>query len=1437
MLLFKNGLRKLLREYVQFSIYIILVLVSVVFTSTFGIVSSNLIKSNDTITKNFKGFDYSYRFNSSGYKSNDTQTFSPWFAFNTKINETQKGDEKEYFQSLNFGDENALKKYIFSPYCDNKLNEDCYLSSVYSKDNKKQINFHFGDVEGTTPPKNSHYYPNESQSILNYNEEQKINVVKKGEFGDLFKFNFDSNYFLNSLIGNLYKKFDFFNGSIDEFSLLKKDAAINIFNYMFYLNNSFITYSIKYEILEIYNEDDSLDNRIAKINELVNNGFNKVGNKDLYYINNNLQKFSTDEYNLFSKYSSIFIRNYESENIFKTLEHQEGYLVDNKHLTSRNWFDSFNKMLSNLTNFTSTVTNEVVMWGNNGEKYRYISSFYNKKIDGKYVTEFYNNDLNTVYEKLDSNDVFTENSFLTSIGHFRTNNMRIGESYNIFPGEFKDSQKYRLDGSMSNALNLYPTIYEEDLMVDQNTNAIFYISTNLYGLKFRTNKDDVNYVDPSKYQDVSRVYLKYIGQNEANMNDDIDLYKLYLADNILNLGKIVDKINNPDKELPTSLSRANVQGFDELSTLGLRSTLFDKIVKVFYYIAIAFSILFILALCFVINRLFKRILDSQRSQIGNLKSLGYSNFKIILNYISYMCLPLLLIIPIGWSFSIGIQKILTDIFAKYFDIPNDLTVNWIMLLSELLFFVLLIGIIVFTISYIKVNKSPLKLLEPPNNAKPRLYITKIFSKFKTFKFTSKLRNIIFASSIRDLVSFFFVVFVSTIVLLISSITPNILSEMSNEFYKNMTYNNEYSYSSVTANNPLSKYTYYDNSYNISDVNNDSSIFNVKIKDEKTNTYHSLLDKSELSYWRANPKLFAQVMQDSFLYNLATFKGILLSPSVLDYIIELSQEVNPAINNVVKQFTNTFACKLLPQLFNQQQINDAKDYNDCIKLISGNIIPSSIKENWDKDENSYKNFSFNFSKVPYNVNTDSLYTRIDGQLNESNKADVVGYGLDFNNEIKINIKNKSLIKYNENNSNKTIPILVNKKMALKGYSVGKKLNIKMEKNYLTYLDKSKEIVPLDKTWWSLENSKEDIWNINVNKLSYWKNSSSASNFYYTENGEIKEYFNPKDILLKLPKNLINNDLIKQVNEEYYKYSNNKIKEDSQYYYVHPYDIYVYENDGSTKPLIDQIMQAGITNSWLNIALKNSLFSDEVFYDNVENLEVVGVEDLYDGYKFYLDQYYANILKGYESFDSVLNINDNVNLNSWSDSKITSNDYNSDQLEKIMLTPKSGNNTMDGFMDYMKQSINHSDSVLTKKNAVKNLLSSVVSISIIFISISMIAAIIVIFLITDIFIGRYKIFMVNMRIFGYSMKEINSIMMWIFLPITIISSILAMSSVILLIYAIVPNILLSVNLAVPMMFNYWILPFIFILSLAIFLSSYSLIIIGVKKTRMASLIGKD
>ncbi|ARU91310.1 hypothetical protein SCLARK_00647 [Spiroplasma clarkii] len=165
----------------------------------------------------------------------------------------------------------------------------------------------------------------------------------------------------------------------------------------------------------------------------------------------------------------------------------------------------------------------------------------------------------------------------------------------------------------------------------------------------------------------------------------------------------------------------------------------------------------------------------------------------------------------------------------------------------------------------------------------------------------------------------------------------------------------------------------------------------------------------------------------------------------------------------------------------------------------------------------------------------------------------------------------------------------------------------------------------------------------------------------------------------------------------------------------------------------------------------------------------------------------------------------------------------------------NNTTIGFNKFMTQLIGKTDYVNMKKAAVNDLIGSVLSIIVIFIIICLFTSIIVIYLITDMFVGKYKVFMNYMRIQGYSLQEVNAIIIWIFLPLTILACSLGFGLVLLTVYTIIPAALISLNIAVPLMLNWFMFPIIFAAVLAIFGTAYGIIIREMSKVNLAMMMG--
>ncbi|KAF5307436.1 hypothetical protein FQR65_LT18422 [Abscondita terminalis] len=261
-------------------------------------------------SKTFKKGSYMYRaFN--GLKNPNTVGAKEFEDFFNLFGETVAAEtNKGYFPTLTIGEGQVLKSFEFNFDLDDlgsvtsESNLYQYKKSYIDTDENGElltnpilINFHFGDTESGNNYEYS-YSPKENEKILNSTLDNKLKIVSSGEFGDFYKFNFENIYFQNSLIGKLYEKFDLKN--IDKNSdSYKIEAAVKVYDYMFYVNNSTLTDGIKQTIvnkfLEIYKTTQDKEEIETQINnyinyssakkvdlteeEIIKNGFNgQIGN-------------------------------------------------------------------------------------------------------------------------------------------------------------------------------------------------------------------------------------------------------------------------------------------------------------------------------------------------------------------------------------------------------------------------------------------------------------------------------------------------------------------------------------------------------------------------------------------------------------------------------------------------------------------------------------------------------------------------------------------------------------------------------------------------------------------------------------------------------------------------------------------------------------------------------------------------------------------------------------------------------------------------------------------------------------------------------------------------------------------------------------------------------------------------------------------------------
>ncbi|WP_025724831.1 ABC transporter permease [Acholeplasma granularum] len=173
---------------------------------------------------------------------------------------------------------------------------------------------------------------------------------------------------------------------------------------------------------------------------------------------------------------------------------------------------------------------------------------------------------------------------------------------------------------------------------------------------------------------------------------------------------------------------------------------FSSDVKIVEVIAIIFPLFFFLITILVSMSSMTRIIHDQRIQIGTLKSLGYSNFKIISKYLLYVLLASGIGVLLGIGLGIySIPLIVYNAYIVTYNLPV-LAIEYHVLYITLISLTMILSVLLVTFFSIKIvlkeRTSELLKQKSPKPGKKILleYIPFIWNKLK-FKYKSTFRNI------------------------------------------------------------------------------------------------------------------------------------------------------------------------------------------------------------------------------------------------------------------------------------------------------------------------------------------------------------------------------------------------------------------------------------------------------------------------------------------------------------------------------------------------------------------------------------------------------------------------------------------------------------------------------------------------------------------------
>lgn len=168
-------------------------------------------------------------------------------------------------------------------------------------------------------------------------------------------------------------------------------------------------------------------------------------------------------------------------------------------------------------------------------------------------------------------------------------------------------------------------------------------------------------------------------------------------------GEDVDKVLDMAEEAIESKNSTYLFGYTKEFYPGCSPL--DGDIEQFKSLSYAFPVIFYIISAFMTFIAMKRIVDSQRIQIGIMKALGVKKNKILLHYISFPVLPCIIGSIIGGVLgNVVVPKILLTVFKETYDLPGIETKVFLGLVIPTIIISVIIGVLASYLSCKKILK-------------------------------------------------------------------------------------------------------------------------------------------------------------------------------------------------------------------------------------------------------------------------------------------------------------------------------------------------------------------------------------------------------------------------------------------------------------------------------------------------------------------------------------------------------------------------------------------------------------------------------------------------------------------------------------------------------------------------------------------------------------
>lgn len=405
------------------------------------------------------------------------------------------------------------------------------------------------------------------------------------------------------------------------------------------------------------------------------------------------------------------------------------------------------------------------------------------------------------------------------------NTLKVNPIYNINNPEYTTYNWLKIVGFGTSADFITPIIDKTTPLPNKSKEGILYVDPIKFGFASRLKVDkDGNVLDEKNEKDQAIIKdskkwnsLWFHNKNKelisAGSSSDAEIY--YVGKSTINNNKKnnISEIANFFKARyvnTTNSTAALVYRLgDSNYRFNNRTAILPKTIQSFKSLLIALLLIALVITGITVILVTYKNIDNSKPQIGILKSLGYSNWKILITSLAYPMIAAFIGTILVFLPATGLQILVVNTFANYFNLNfGTFFFNGLGYLYCLLLTFGFLSIIAWIISALTVIQNPIALIKNISVTRDSRLTKAIKKSSANAKFFTRFRLALFTSSIGKMSAVFLTMFLGTILMTTAIIGPKIMSDNQKVTYTGMNYKTLTEYVNPTYNSPFSFYKTY-----------------------------------------------------------------------------------------------------------------------------------------------------------------------------------------------------------------------------------------------------------------------------------------------------------------------------------------------------------------------------------------------------------------------------------------------------------------------------------------------------------------------------------------------------------------------------------------------------------------------------------------------------